>query len=274
MEWLVNGQPGRAVDVADRGLAYGDGLFETIAVREGTPRFFERHMARLVAGCRRLAIPEPSGRRLGDQILQLAAGRRGTAKIVVTRGRGARGYGFAAEIEPTQIVGFTEEPVPAGAPAGGIHVTICRTPASVNAALAGLKTLNRLDNVLASAEWRDKALHEGLMCDAEGGLIGGTMSNLFLVRGERLQTPSLERSGVRGIMRGVVVEVASAAGIEVAEARLTTQDLAEGEELFLTNALIGIWPVVRCDDRTYRVGSITSAIADALLARGVTECRP
>ena len=270
----MNGQLDHVVEADDRGLAYGDGLFETIAVRNGAPRFFERHMARLSDGCRRLQIADPLAQQIADEIGHLIAGhRRGTAKVIVTRGTGPRGYRPPMAARPTRIVGFTPDELDVShRHRNGVRVISCRTPFSCNTALAGLKTLNRLDNVLARSEWQDDAVSEGLMCDSGGHLIGGTMSNMFVVRGGNLLTPVLDRCGIRGIMRGVVIESAGRIGVTAMEIEMGAQDLLATDEIFLTNALIGLWPVAYCDSRAFEVGPVTLAIAADLAARGVEEC--
>jgi 4-amino-4-deoxychorismate lyase len=262
------------VDAADRGLAYGDGLFETIAIRQGMPRLIEQHMARLLDGCRRLAIPDPPLQKIIDEIEQLIRGKRhGTAKVIVTRGTGPRGYRTPPAPTPTRLVGFTpEDGNPSRNGRAGVRIIACRTPLSCNPALAGLKTLNRLDNVLARSEWQDESVSEGLMRDPGGRLIGGTMSNVFLVLGGRLLTPRLDHCGIRGIMRSLVLRSARDIGVTAAEVDVGAQELEEAEELFLTNALIGLWPVASRGSRSYDVGPITGAIARALAARGIAEC--
>ena len=272
--WLVNGHFDHVVEADDRGLAYGDGLFETIAVRNGVPRFFDRHIARLLDGCRRLNIPDPPAQRIADEITRLIAGvRRGTAKIIITRGIGPRGYRPPAAATPTRAIGFTPDDgdLRRGLP-NGIRVISCRTPVSCNAALAGLKTLNRLDNVLARSEWQDDGVSEGLMCDSGGRLIGGTMSNLFMVRDGRLLTPALDRCGIHGIMRAVVMESAARIGLAAEATEIGALDLEQADELFLTNALIGLWPIASCSGRALDIGPVTGAIAADLAARGVEEC--
>jgi 4-amino-4-deoxychorismate lyase len=272
--WLVNGQVADAVPVSDRGLAYGDGLFETIAWRGGQPRFFGLHMERLAEGCRRLGMPAPiEAQLLAD--MRAAAGhqQRGTARIMVTRGSGPRGYAPPPQPAPLRVVAF----FPAGAlvtevalPAASVRM--CRATVSVNPLLAGLKTLGRLDHVLARAEWSDPQIAEGLMRDPAGHVVCGTMSNLFAVRDGRLLTPELNRCGVRGVMRRVVMRAAQDLGIDVAEVFLSDDDIVKAEELFLTNALIGVRPVAHFEGRPYAIGPVTGALR-RVLGANVEECR-
>jgi 4-amino-4-deoxychorismate lyase len=274
MRWEVLGNAAGTIDPADRGLQFGDGLFETIAVREGRPRFMDRHLERLGQGCARLGI-RAEGIRSAEAAVSgmIGAERTGTAKIIVTRGTGPRGYRPAGSATPTLVVGFTPESPPDPPAARGMALMLCRTRVGRNAALAGLKTLNRLEQVMARMEWNEPDVFEGLMRDEQGLLICGTMSNLFLVRQGRLMTPALARCGVRGIMRGVVLEEARRGGIDVQEADCPVEFLDDAGEVFLTNALIGLRPAVRIGERRYPIGPVTRAVAARLAALGVGEAR-
>jgi len=232
-------------------------------------------MARLRDGCRRLSIPEPDTELIAAEIGRLRGDHpKGTVKVIVTRGSSRRGYGFRANLVPTRIVRFDSAATAVAGPGdgNGERIAICRTPASLNPRLAGLKTLNRLDNVLACAEWQDTDCSEGLMLDPEGRVIGGTMSNVFVARAGRLLTPSVERCGIRGVMRAVVMEAAQDIGLPVQECEVSLRNVEQAEEIFLTNALSGLRPVGNCAGRAYRVGPVTLAIAAALRDRGVNEC--
>jgi 4-amino-4-deoxychorismate lyase len=271
--WLVDGQFAETIPITDRGFVYGDGIFETIAFRRGKPRFLELHLERLAEGCARLAIRMPAEQRLRAELRMAAADHaHGTAKLIVTRGSGPRGYAPPTAPEPRRVVAFF--PSDAATSAGPAAVRICRTVLSINPALAGLKTLGRLDHVLARAEWRDPDIAEGLMRDPAGRVVCGTMSNVFAVRHGRLVTPELSGCGIRGVMRRVVIGQARQLGMEVSETQLSLQDIRQAEELFLTNALIGIWPVASCDGQPYALGPFTTALREALVAIGVDECRP
>lgn len=267
--WLVNGREDGIIRPDDRGLAYGDGVFETIAVREGKPRLLERHLARLTDACTRLGIPAVSTAALHDDIAAVCTGtNRGTLKLIVTRGAGPRGYAPPSTVQPVRVVTFSPS---VERPAGHVELVLCATPASINPALAGLKTLNRLDNVLARAELQRSGAAEGVMSDCDGWVIGATMANLFLARRGILLTPRLDRGGIRGVMRSVVLELALAAGIEAVETDIRAADLAEAEEMFLTNALIGLRPVSRCGGRDLTGGSLSRKLAELLASRGIEE---
>ncbi|MBI5611834.1 MAG: aminodeoxychorismate lyase [Gammaproteobacteria bacterium] len=264
---LVNGLPSEHISVADRGLLYGDGLFETLAIDAGRPLLWEAHLQRLLDGCRRLAIPAPDTHVLADEAARLCAGQaRAVLKIVVTRGPAARGYAPPAVVTPTRILSRAPWPDYPAAPARhGVAVAWCATPLARNPRLAGIKHLNRLEQVLARAECRPPYV-EGLMCDTDGHAIAGTMSNLFVVSGDTLATPDLSQSGVTGVVRTQVLAVARARGLDCRERRLTPAEVEAADELFLTNSIIGLWPVNRLGARTYPIGNVTQTIQQTLAA--------
>jgi len=243
----------------DRGLHFGDGLFETIACMGGRPRFLEDHLRRLAHGCQRLAIAAPP-LELQAEIESLAAGcDRGLVKVLYTRGPAtARGYAPSGEEYPTRIV--LRYPWPhedARWASQGVAVQIAALTLGENPRLAGLKHLNRLELVLARAELAASHCLEALLLTSSGQLVSGTMSNVFLVHGGRIETPRLDRCGVAGVMRRVVMRVAAESGLAVEEMSLKQVDLDSAQEIFLTNARIGIWPVRAVQSRTLVPGPVT-----------------
>lgn len=269
---LVNGVAASGVPAEDRGLAYGDGLFETIALRGGRLRFVDAHLARLADGCQRLGIPAPDAGRLRADLACVSAGTtHGAVKLIVTRGAGPRGYAPPPAPTPS-VIALCYPGTPPATPPGPLRVRLCQTPVGLSPALAGLKTLNRLEQVLARAEWSDAAIGEGLMRDATGCYAGGTASNLFIVVDGRLLTPGVGRCGVRGIMRGMVMAAAERLGVPVAEADLSQPHLDGASEMFLTSALIGLAPIGRLVDRELPLGPVTRQLARELAALGVEEC--
>ena len=241
---------------------YGDGLFETIAVRDGRPCLWSEHMARLQAGARRLAIPCPPRARLYGECVAVAAGcQHGVVKLVLTRGAGGRGYAPPQSPEPTRILVAYSWPVhPPEWADGGVEAILCRTALGEQPRLAGIKHLNRLEQVLARAEWEDPQIAEGILCDGRGRVIGGTMSNLFLVAGGRLLTPRIDRCGVAGTVRTLVLARAETFGLEPIEADLRLEDLAQAEGAFFTNALIGAWPLRALGPLRFDLARLPSAL--------------
>ena len=272
---LVNGVAAGSITVEDRGFAYGDGLFETIAWRDGHPRFLDLHWARLIAGSRLLGLPDPPTDRLEDEIAALAGGTpAGTVKVIWTRGVGPRGYSPPPLPVPTRVVTFAAI-APTRADPSPFSLQTLSARAATHAALAGTKSLNRLDNVLARAELARTTADEGIMLDAQGRLSGGTTSNLFLILEGALVTPDLAAAGIRGVMRTVVLEEARRLGGAVREASLGIDALARAETAFVTNALIGLRAADTLDGRAIAGAEHPQvrAIMAALRRRGVAECR-
>jgi 4-amino-4-deoxychorismate lyase len=238
----INGRTATALDCRDRGLQYGDGLFETMRVRHGQTRFLEYHLERLYAGCKRLRIAAPRPAVLRSEVASIAALRpEGIVKLIVTRGIGVRGYRPTGHERTMRIM--TRYSLPrhgAGDQEKPARVRMCTTPLAVNPVLAGLKTLNRLESVMARCEWRDSRIWEGLMRDDDKNIVCGTMSNLFLKRGSVLMTPALDRCGVAGVMRRWVLETADELRLRSVERRIRWRDLLAAEEVFMTNALVGV----------------------------------
>ncbi|MGA7799715.1 MAG: aminodeoxychorismate lyase [Gammaproteobacteria bacterium] len=264
---LINGSPGDQISVFDRGLQYGDGVFETLAVIAGRPLYWQAHMQRLQEGCRRLAIPVPDPAGLLSETAALCAQTdRRVVKIVMTRGVGGRGYPPPARPVPTRIVSCHPWPEYPGAwRFEGVRVGLCGQRLSPNAALAGIKHLNRLEQVLARAEWSDPNVAEGLMFDSRGRVVEGTMSNLFLVENGALRTPDLSTCGVAGIIRARMMELAQAVGIPCREAALDMADIERAQEVFLTNSVIGLWPVTSLGDQRWPIGPTTQRLVQALI---------
>jgi 4-amino-4-deoxychorismate lyase len=266
----INGERADSLSALDRGLHYGDGLFETLACVGGRPRFLSLHLARLALGCARLRLPAPAPQRLQAGIeLAAAQAERSIVKLLVTRGIAlGRGYAAGAEQGSWLVIRY---PWPEEDPAlarSGVRVRTAATRLGENPALAGLKHLNRLEQVLARNEDSVIEAEEALMLSQSGRLISGTMSNVFLVDGTgagvRLRTPDLALCGVAGIMRRVVLQEAARAGIPVSECALTPADLDSAAEVFLTNARIGIWPVRALDGRALAPGPLTRGLQERL----------
>lgn len=254
--WWLNGVAGAAVDPVDRGLHYGDGVFETLRVRDGRPRALERHLDRLSHGLGRLGIPPPARDILAAELQRAAAcPSAGVVKLIVTRGAGGRGYRTPEHPQPMRLVAAYPAPgYLAQWSETGVAVRYCETRLAPQPRLAGLKHLNRLEQVLARAEWDTDLFDEGLMLDPEGRVVCGTLSNLFVVRDGRWRTPRVDRCGVAGTMRAALLAAAQEAGIDAREADLTPADLAGADEIFLSNAVAGAWPVRRIADRELAPG--------------------
>lgn len=262
---LVNGRTASTIALNDRGLLYGDGLFETIALVNGHPRELDRHLRRLHRGCQRLAITSPDLSVLRREAAQLGAGvERAVLKVIITRGQGGRGYRPVGQEQPTRILTLHRWPdYPRHYSELGIAATCCRTRLARNQSLAGIKHLNRLDQILARGEWQDE-YQEGLLLDTQGWVTEGTMSNLFMIRDDALHTPELKYAGVAGIMRERILDRAAAAGIRTHVRALTLRDIETAQALFFCNSLIGIWPVRRFQDQRFDANPLTGKLMSLL----------
>lgn len=263
---LVNGVPGESISVHDRGFQYGDGLFETLSVVNGSPHLWDRHMQRLLRGAARLDIHAPSESLLRQEAEQVCrSAGHGVLKIILTRGVSGRGYAPDKQAQPTRTVSLSPWPdYPAEQHTHGVAAQFCRTMISRNQATAGIKHLNRIEQVLARAEL-EQDCREGLMYDEFGHAIEGTMTNLFIVSHDSLLTPDLSHSGVEGVMRGLVLERAVELSLETRVMDINKNDILQADEVFLTNSLIGLWPVRRIEAKQYALGRITQRIQEAIV---------
>ncbi|MFM8332004.1 MAG: aminodeoxychorismate lyase [Candidatus Methylumidiphilus sp.] len=273
---LVNGVATRNVDAADRGLHYGDGVFTTLPVRLGVPLFLNRHLARLQADAARLGIPFPEHSLLAAEASSLAARHpHSVLKILLTRGVGGRGYRCPTDCAGTRVLSAHPPPdYPETIKKAGARVRLCGLRLGLNPHLAGVKHLNRLEQVLARAEWDDDGIREGLLLDYEGFLVEGVMSNVFVVQGGRLRTPLLDRCGVAGVMRGLVLDLAREMGTAEEVCRLSVEDVFQADEVFLTNSVIGLWPVSQLEDQAFAVGPLTRLLAQGIEAATALELNP
>jgi 4-amino-4-deoxychorismate lyase len=254
----VDGRPGDRVSAFDRGLSYGDGLFETIRFAGGVAPLWSRHMERLAAGCRRLHMPLPDVAALLREAREVSAGLpQSVVRITLTRGIGTRGYALPAVPQPTRIVAGFVPPAPdANACIQGVRVRRCQLQLAEQPLLAGIKHLNRLEQVLARAEWSDPAIAEGLLCDNLGRVISGTMTNVFAVIDQAVVTPALDRCGVAGVARAEVL-----AALPRAQVRdVHWDELGQASELFLSSSVRGMLPVRELDGRVLAVGPVTRAL--------------
>jgi 4-amino-4-deoxychorismate lyase len=266
---LVNGARAGGLSVLDRGLHFGDGLFETIACLHGRPRFLDLHLQRLAGGCRALGFPPPAPERLREEIVGLAAAQdRSIVKLIVTRGPATvRGYAVSGREQATRIA--IRYPWPVEDPVlqqQGVSVRMAAMRLGENPALAGLKHCNRLEQILARGEPEAAGAAEALMLSRSGNLVSGTMTNVFLVDGSppRLRTPAIDSCGVAGVMRSVVLREVARTGIPATECQLSPADLEAAAEVFLTNARVGIWPVSRIGARTLTPGPVTRQLQGLL----------
>ncbi|MBC7657981.1 MAG: aminodeoxychorismate lyase [Frankiaceae bacterium] len=248
------------LDPADRGLAYGDGVFETLLVNKALPAWWHRHWNRLLRGATALGIPAPAEvavRRACATLMKDASGPC-VLKIICTRGASGRGYGPPASPVPTVIVSTHPQPEPIGP----VTLRWCQMTWALQPRLAGIKHLNRLEQVLARSEWNDPDIFDGIVCDTEDRVVSATSGNLFAMIGGQWLTPRVDRCGIAGIVRGWLLD-------EVADARqadLSAAQVSHAEALFICNAVRGILPVRRLGLREWPVHPAITGLREKLLA--------
>ncbi len=269
-QWLLDDAP--SVGASDRGLAYGDGLFETVRVWEGAPLFLARHLHRLRAGLARLAFP---ALRWGDdellarcdRVIQKNSMADGVLKLIVTRGVGARGFALPAEARPVLMIHVTQKPGFFKKP--GFSTALAPWKINPASPLCSLKSLSALDKVLAKQWAREQGADEALFQNLYGHLTEATAWNLFIVTAGQIVTPALHCGLLPGITRALLLETAS-----MVEAEISVESLIGADEAFLTNAIGGVQPLVRFNGLPIGLGQpgpVTAAVAAHYRALEQTE---
>ena len=262
---IINGEFKDSISVYDRGLAYGDGFFETMLwdsfkekneINVGV-EFWLRHLRRIKDGCQLMQINLPFDEEIIRQrnlILKasLKEKKSGLLKMLVTRGVGGRGYKFERNMLPTII--FLSLPKPKVKKEyfkSGVVVKICKTQLSKNINLFGYKHLNRLDSVLARSEWEDKNIFEGVFVDSKKNILEGTMTNIFFVHEKTLITPPIIDSGINGVMRQVIIDNAKFFFDKVVIQKINLKDIEKFDQMFLTNSVLKVIPVIRFEKKRF-----------------------
>lgn len=242
---MINGEQGGVIHAMDRGVMYGDGVFRTMCMRHGHVHCWPQQYNKLQADCQALDILCPARQTLEQELQQLARDKPdGVVKIIVTRGEGGRGYRVPDSVSPNRVL--LTSPLPEYPTAfwhEGVKLHLCNLRVSHQPRLAGIKHLNRLENVLARMEWDDATIADGLLLDAEGWVVEGTMSNVFMRSGQRLLTPDLSQCGVAGLQRQRILQHAPSLGLTPEVTHISLPTLLNADEVFVCNSVIGVWPV-------------------------------
>ena len=253
---LINGKFKNTISVLDRGLAYGDGFFETMLWDSNGKdkedigvEFWNRHLKRIIKGCKLMKINIPGEQEILNQRNKILFKSKangiesGLLKLIITRGVGGRGYKFEKNMIANLIfLSFEKPQLELKNYESGVRVRLCKTKLSINKNLSGLKHLNRLDSVLARSEWEDDSF-EGIFVDSEKNIIEGTMTNIFFIKKNVLITPTILDSGISGVMRQVVIDKGKQFFDEVIEKKIKLIELKDFDQMFLTNSVLKIMPV-------------------------------
>ena len=252
LQSLINGQQAERISIRDRGFQYGDGCFETIRVLSNKPILWSAHLKRLKHACKTLQL-SVNFELLQSEITQLLQGNK-TAdvilKIIVTRGEGGRGYTPPEHANCTRIIQLID--YVAADTRTGARVVVCQHRLSSNSLLGGIKHLNRLDQVIASAQI-PADFDEGLCLDEQGSVIEGCRSNLLLAIDNQLVTPDLGKSGVEGVMLNYLIDKFKVLDTRVLRKTISLRELKTASEIFLCNSVFGIWPVAEIENEDWRM---------------------
>jgi 4-amino-4-deoxychorismate lyase len=287
----VNGVESDVLPVADRGTGYGHGLFETMLYSDGEVSLWQRHSSRLVGDAPVLGL-NVTKQTLDDNLrhfldlLKQHSLSSGIIKITVTAGTGGRGYASPAKLHLQIICQYSALPDNLEQPRReGVALTQCQYRLPINPVLAGIKHLNRLDQVLARAEWRSDdssgdessgvEYADGLMYSRDDLLIETTCANIFInTANNGWITPQLDQAGVRGVMRGLLLEqLFSSAGLRVSECAINRAQLDAATEIFICSSIRGLLPVTKINNLgQWSVGADTKRLQSALF--DLYDCYP
>ncbi len=264
MRIVINGDNAERLSALDRGLLYGHTVFETIAVIEGQPRLLEQHLERLALGADRLAIPLDKAS-LKNEIDNFCANLElACLRVTLSIGHGGRGYQSPESPKALRILSEHAYPdYPKTYWSKGIEIGVSEFRLAQQTHLAGIKHGNRLEQILARQQWQSH-WQEALMLDTKDSVIEATSANVFVVADEKLITPSIAHCGVAGVMRAEVLRIAGQLGISTATVSLSLHQVIEADAIFLTNSLIGIWPVAKLQDQTFNDHNLAHQILNHL----------
>ena len=267
--YLINGSFEQAISVFDRGFSYGDGVFRTMKIHNGLPVSWPFHYQKLVADCAGIGIVCPNAELLMSDLQKLfenelfSEDKTQVAKIIITRGEGERGYAPPVITVPTRVVIKSELPHYAASNyEQGVQLRVCSIRLADQEKLAGIKHLNRLENVMARMEWREDYIFDGLLLDCRGNVIECTMSNLFIRSGNELITPDLSLCGVSGITRQRILGLGSVLDLTMSVKTLTLEQLLQADEVIICNSLFGAFQVTAIDNKIWPLQNLAAKIRD------------
>jgi len=266
---ILNGFLDRDISPLDRGFAYGDGVFRTMKIVNGLPLHWPQHYQKLVADCAVIGIVCPSAELLVDDIQHLfTPDETAVAKITITRGEGERGYAVPAVTMPTRLVSKSKYPQynPSNF-TNGVHLRVCQTILSAQPKLAGIKHLNRLENIMARMEWQNDSTFDGILLNANGDVIECTMSNIFARFGNKLITPNLAQCGVAGITRQQILSVASVFDLSAMADTIPLSKLLSADEIIICNSLYGAFQVTQITHDELKKSWQTQDLANIIRAQ-------
>jgi 4-amino-4-deoxychorismate lyase len=266
--YLINGSFDATISPFDRGFAYGDGVFRTLVMRNGAPESWPQHYQKLVADCAVINIVCPSAELLMSDLQQLfLLDEVAVVKIIITRGEGNRGYTPPPITAPMRVVTKSAMPeYPEERFSVGVNLQVCETRLALQPKLAGIKHLNRLENVLARMEWNDPKIADGILLDTNDNVIECTAANIFARFGDTLITPSLVQCGVAGITRQRIIELAHTLSLKTSVETFNLEKLFAADEVIICNSIYDAWQVRKIDEKTIKAHGLGANIRAACRA--------
>ena len=243
--FLINGIPQETLPASDRAIQFGDGCFTTARIVAGQVCLLDAHLQRLQQACEKLLIPFVEWAALQREMVELARGNdRGVLKVIISRGSGGRGYSAANCLHPTRLLSVSAWPVHYGGwRREGITLALSPVRLGRNPQLAGIKHLNRLEQVLIRTHLEQTDADEALVLDSEGFITECCAANLFWRQGKDVFTPRLDQAGVNGLMRQFCLQQLAHSGYRVVDVHAREAALAEADEMVVCNALMPVVPV-------------------------------
>jgi aminodeoxychorismate lyase len=262
---LINGEEQDKISIFNRNMQYGDGLFETCVAMDNQILFWPRHFSRLEIGCEKLNINKiDEGLWLSDikKAFELSSKKNCIVKLILSRGNSLRGYGYKDDIEPVRVVIVSEMPQPLINK--NFSLEYSKSGYHSNPQLAGIKHCNRLEQILART---NLSSNEAIMLDEKENIISVTQGNIYFIFGNKLLTPKLDRCGVVGSRRLLILGLAMSLKMEALESNITLNQAQKADEVFISNSVIGIQPVHSIESHNLGRNPLTEKIQKAFVSK-------
>ena len=266
---LIDGKKQSKASVFNRNTQFGDGLFETCLVENKKLLFWSNHLERMRLGCDCLNIS------MIDETLWLSDIRKAFSlmkidncivKLVLSRGESLRGYSYKDNIRPIRITIVSE--LKKNNQDKGFSLEFCNSGYNSNPKLAGIKHCNRLEQVIARAGIK---VDDGIMLDENENVVSVTQGNIFCIQGNRLITPNLDKCGIEGTRRAVILKIAVDLGFDINIKNLSVEELLRSDEVFISNSIQGVGPVNQIEDFVYSKHKITEIISETLKEKSTED---
>ncbi len=257
---IINGKPSGVIDINDRGLNYGDGFFTTAKVTAGEVQLWQLHRQRLQECAQRLGFGELNFAAIEDDVATLlteAPEQTFVLKVVITRGNGGRGYAPPSDVEATRIIRLL--PYPDTYPhlaKTGLSLSVAKTRLAQQPLLAGLKTLNRLEQVLVKQEAAQQQSDDVLVLDTNDHVIETSSANLVMYQQGQWYTPSLQQAGIQGVYLAHLQQQ-----LNIVSRNLLLAELLSMEAVYCCNSLMGLVPISRIAHHNYNLDISHSVMA-------------